>query len=630
MLQTFRNKAQSPFIQGVVLIIAVVFVFWGVGANMNSREAALVINDDEVSFQRFRQVYDQIVNNFSEQMGGTIPKGFLEMVNVKQQVINQLIQDSLLRQGATDMGIRTSGDEVQKEIRSMAQFQENGAFNMDRYKSILASNRFTPNKFESSIHHDMLSTKAVQSIGAFCTTITDHEVKNLYRLEKESVTLQFVHLSPSTFLEEITVNDVDLTSFFEVNGEKYKTEPQIKLKYLLFSYQDLASQLVITDTKVKERYEKDIDKYQVPETRHARHILLSAAENSPEAIHKKQREKAAEILKLAKVDPDFAKLAEKYSEGPSNKTGGDLGTFGRGQMVGPFDNTVFSMQIGDISDVVKTKFGYHIIKLEQINQAKTKTVDEVKDSIVKTIQLEHAKPLGFQKANSAYEGIIAAGSLPAYGEAHPEMTVHETELFSRSTPPATLGDKNTLLDKAFQLKKGELSSLIETPYGYAILFAMETREPTLPLLNEVKTKVADDYKQQKATEKARITAEDLLALLQKGGDFEKEAATLGLEVKNSGPLLKTGENSGSTFPPSLTAQTFTLSKSSPYPEKPAFIDNKYFLFKFLDRQIPEIKLSDSDQKRYKDILLEMKQKRLISAWLKMMEKDAKIYTNKNI
>lgn len=630
MLQTIRNKAQSPFIQGIVLIIAVVFVFWGVGANMNNREAALVINDDEISFQRYRQVYDQAVNDYSEQFGGTIPKGFLDMINVKQQVINQLIQESLLRQGATDMGIQTSGDEVQNEIRSMSQFQENSAFNMDRYKSILASNRYTPNKFELSIRHDMLSGKAIKNISAFGSTITAHEVEDLYRLEKESVTLQFVRLSSDAFLEQISPSEIDLNSFFESNKENYKTEPQVKLKYLLFSTQDLASQLVVDSDTIKERYEKGISTYQIAETRHARHILLSAAENDPEELHEKQRQKAEEILKLAKVDNNFAKLAEKYSEGPSGKTGGDLGIFGRGQMVGPFDNAVFLLQAGEISDVVKTKFGYHIIKLEGINPARTKTLDDVRDSIAKTIRLEQAKPLTFQKANSTYEGIIAAGSLPAYGEAHPEITVHETEMFSHSTPPATLRKQNLLLDKAFQLNKGELSSLIETPSGYAILFATDTQEPALPVLNDVKAKVTGDYKQEKAAEKARETAENLLAALKQGGDFEKETTALGLEIENSGPLLKTGDNTGSIFPASLVDQSFTLSRFSPYPDQPALVGNTYYLFKFLKRQIPDTQLTDTDRKKYSDILLDMKQKRLISAWLKMVEKEAKIFTSKDI
>ncbi len=630
MLQTLRNKAQSPVIQAIVLIIAIVFIFWGVGANMDSRENALVVNDDQITLQRYRQVYDQVVNQYSEQFGGTLPKGFLDTIDIKQQVINQLVQESLLRQGAESMGIYTSGEEVQNEIQKMSQFQENGTFSMELYKSILASNRYTPNKFESSMQLDMLSGKAIKNIGDFGSIITDYEVENLYQLEKERVTLQFVRFEPKNYLGAIIPSDVELNGHFDTNKEMYKTAPQVKLKYILVPFKELASQLIIDEAAVKKRYEQDIKDYQVEETRHARHILLKADENDSTDVHERQLKKAQDVLNLAKIDKDFGKLAKQYSEGPSNKNGGDLGAFERGKMVPPFDNAVFSMKAGEISNVVKTKFGYHIIKLEAINPARTKTMADVKESIVQALQLEKAKPLAFEKANGSYEGIITAGSLPAYSEAHPEITVHITELFDRSNPPSALSNENSLIERALQLKKGELSSLIETSSGYAILFAEDTREPTIPEFTEVKEKVTDDFKQKKAAEKAKEAAEKLLTKLKEGGDFVKEAAELNLEVENSGSLQKMGNNIGSTFPASLVNPSFRLSRLSPYPEQPAEVDGSYYLYKFVERTTPKAKLSDTDRDKYRKILFDMKQKRLISAWLQMVETDAKIYTNKNL
>lgn len=629
MLQTLRNKAQSPFIQGIVLIIAVVFIFWGVGANMNSREAALVVNDDEITFERFRQVYNQVVNQYSAQFGGTIPKSLMDSLDIDQQVINQLVQESLLRQGAEIMGIRTSGEEVQGEIRKMTQFQKDGVFSMEQYKAILASNRYTPNKFENSMRLDMLSGKAVDNIGAFGSTITDYEIQNLYQLEKESVTLSYIRIEPKNYINTITPTETELNSYFETNKEKYKTAPQVKLKYISVPFRDLSSQLIIDDDAVKKRYEKDITKYQTKESRRARHILLSAGADADATTHDRQRKKAQDVLKLAKIDPDFAKLAQTYSEGPSNKNGGDLGSFEQGKMVKEFDNAVFSMKVGEISDVVKTEFGYHIIKLEAIVPAETKNLEDVKDSIVQTLQLEKAKPLAFEKANASYEGIITAGSLPAYSVAHPNITVHETELFARSNPPAQLVDENSLLERAFQLKKGELSSLIETGSGYAILFAEDIKEPAIPDLGDVQENVTADFKQDKATEKAKKVADDLLAKLKEGGDFEKEAAGLGLKIEDSGPLKKM-ENASSSFPSSLIGQSFRLSRLSPYPDQPEEVDGNFYLFKFMNRQIPKSQLTDTGREKYKKILQEMKQKRIIGAWLKMLEKDAKIYTNKNL
>ena len=152
MLQLLRNKAQSTFIQIIVVIIALVFIFWGVGTNMmGSREAALLVNNEEISFQEFQQAYDRAYQRLSDQFGGNIPKGLAETLGIKQQVINQLIQTSLLRQGAGEMGIIVSGEEIQAIIKDMVQFQENGVFSMERYKAVLSSNRMAPSKFEASM-----------------------------------------------------------------------------------------------------------------------------------------------------------------------------------------------------------------------------------------------------------------------------------------------------------------------------------------------------------------------------------------------------------------------------------------------------------------------------------------------
>lgn len=630
MLQSLRNKAQSPVIQGIVLIIAVVFVFWGVGTNMKSRESALVVNDEEISFQRYQEVYNQTVNIYKEQFNGSIPKGFLDLINIKQQVINKLIQESLLRQGAADMGIRVSREEVQDKIQNMPEFSDNGTFSMDRYKAILASNKYSPNKFEASIRFDMLAQKTIDSIIAFGSTITDYEINDLYKLEKESISLQFVHLTPDSFSDKITPTEEELKTFFEESKENYKTEPRIKMQYILFDYQDIASQMTIDEDVAKEQYQKDINLYNTPETRHARHILFTADQKATPEVLEEKRKKAEEILELARNGNDFSKLASEYSEGPSKTNGGDLGQTTRGQMVKPFEDAVFSMKAGEISDVVKTKYGFHIIKLEKITPARTKSFAEVKDSIVQTMLMTQAKSSVSGKANSAYNGIISAGSLPAYAQAHPEIEVRETAFFSHTNPPDELTKYQTLMNNAFKLKKGELSSLLEIPTGYGILFVTDYQEPSLPELEDVKAEVTENFKKQKALEQARLAAEKMLSALKEGANFKEEAAALDLEIQTTGPITKNEKDPTSSFPPSLLAESFGLSQQSPYPDQPGLVGTDYYLFKFLERHVPETKPDDTERKRYHDNLVKMTQEKVLSAWLKMLQQDAKIYTSKKI
>ena len=203
MLQIFRDKSQSMFIQGVVLIIALVFIFWGVGANMmDSRQAAIVVNDEEISFEEYQRVYDKLLSGYRQQFGGSVPEGLLKNLGLSEQAKTQLIQQALLRQGAAAMGLLVSEPEVQRNIQEMVQFQENGAFNMEKYKTILSSNRLTPHKYEASMRYDTLSSKGVQAIGSFSTTVTDAEINDLFQQVNESVSIRFAKIVPTDFYRQ--------------------------------------------------------------------------------------------------------------------------------------------------------------------------------------------------------------------------------------------------------------------------------------------------------------------------------------------------------------------------------------------------------------------------------------------
>jgi peptidyl-prolyl cis-trans isomerase D len=170
MLQILRNKAQSIFIQAIVVIIALVFIFWGVGTRMsNNNQAAITVNDDEISFLQFQKSYDQALAQLRDRFNGAIPQGLAEKIGIKQQVINRFIQDSLIRQGAGKMGLIISPAEVQESIQKMAAFQDKGSFSLENYKSVLARNNYTAHKFETSMQFDMLSQRSIIDIGNFAS-----------------------------------------------------------------------------------------------------------------------------------------------------------------------------------------------------------------------------------------------------------------------------------------------------------------------------------------------------------------------------------------------------------------------------------------------------------------------------
>lgn len=629
MLQILRNKAQSIVIQAVVVIIALVFIFWGVGPNlMNSREAAIVVNGEEITFENFQSAYDRTYNNIRDQFGGNIPAGFLESLGIKDQVINQLIQEALLRQGALEMGITISNEEVQETVKNMAQFQENGTFSMERYTSILALNRYTATKFEEKVKQDMLAQKVSLNIGKFAATATDHEIDDLNRLENSTIAINYVMIEPKEY-EDIEVDPAEVEKWYETVQGNYTTAPEVKLKYLDFSYAAVGKKITIDEDAAQKYYDEHPGEFTSPEQRQARHILFRADENSTPEVHEQQRKKAEEVLALAKTGKDFAQLAREYSEGPSKERGGDLGKFSKGQMVRSFDEAVFSLQKNEISEVVKTPFGYHVIKLEAITPETVTPFDKAKKGILASLQNKEAKPLSFQMANEAYEGIISAGSLQAYLENNPDVSLQETTFFTRENPPASIGNDQKFLQAAFSLKQNELSSLVETAAGYAILYAEEIKEPEVPPFAQVADQVTKDFKADSAKKAAEEAATNLLAAAKEESSLTVAAEKQSFKVKTTDYL---GNNSSENqdIPQPLLQSAFNLSASEPYPDEPHGNDNGFYVYEFVDRKVPMTTLSEEDKERYRNAIIQRKQQQVLTGWLDNRRQQSKIVAHQSL
>lgn len=630
MLEFLRRNAQSVFFQIIVVIIILAFVFWGGSSMMNSRESAITVNKEEVTFQEVDSAYNKAYNQMAAQFGGQIPKGLAESLNIKGQVINQLIRDSLLRQGADQMGVVVSANEIQTEILSMVQFLDNGVFNEDKYKEILASNRLSPAKFEESMKRDLLAQKTIADIGNFIAAPTEFEIDNLYFIENEEVSVDFIKTSPDTFAEKAKPTAEELDTWFESRKDNYKTAPQFKLDYLSFSYDDLARKTTIEDGDIEQYYQNNISQYQTPESRHARHILFKADSKDSDEVHAEKKAQAEEALATLKNGGDFIELAKTLSEGPSGPSGGDLGFFGKNQMVPEFDSAVFSLQPGEISEVVKTAFGYHLIKVEEVKEAITKPLEEVKDNIVQTLSMNQAKPMAFQFANQAYEGIIGAGSLAAYAAQNGEVEVISTDFFAQATPPEALKGQTDFLTKAFALNKGELSSLIETPNGYAIIFASDVKNPETPALETVKEKVEQDYITEKSVQLAEEAAKAMIAKLSENGDLTAAVEGTSYSLENSGFFTKSAPNADSSLPTALTSQAFKLSSAQPFSQEPAQVGSDFYVLHLKERKAPAKEMSAEEKERYEQTLIQLKQQQLLSSWIKNQEEDTVITIHKSL
>jgi peptidyl-prolyl cis-trans isomerase D len=630
MLDLLRKKAQSPLIQGTILIIALVFIFWGVGGYRGSRNSVAQVNDEVIPYEELQKAYERLANQYRDQFGGTLPKGLLENLDLEGQALEQLIQRALLRQGAREMGIMVSDLEVQQAVEKMEAFRNNGVFNVEQYKNILSSSGMTPSSFEDTMRTDLLAGKVIEYLSRFAK-LTPLEIKDQFDFDNEEIKLEYVSFSGANFREKVVTDDEQLKSYYEENKENYMTAPQVKLHFLAFPYVT-EEKPAIPDEDVEAFYRQNFNRYSIPEQRRARHILIKTSEEDSEDVLAEKRKMAEQVLELAKSGEDFAELAKQYSEGPSGPRGGDLGAFSRGRMVKPFEDAAFSLKEGEISDIVETQFGFHIIKLEKIEPAYTRPLEEVKGEIKAQLQAQKSRELAFAQATEAYEDIILAGSLDKFSQ-NSDITVEQTDFFPRKSPEksgskASIASDSSFLDAAFSLNKGELSSLIETPLGYAIIFAADKKEPEIASYEDVKQQVREDFISTKSEAMAKESAEALLSVLKKGEstNFASSAAEFSLPVKTSDYLTRDAAP-GSSLPAQIVNMGFELSDEIPYPEEVVYADGMFYVFRVLEKREPSTDLFSKQENEFKTELLDRKKSALLASWIANLRDKAEIEIN---
>ncbi len=637
MLGLFRRKAQSPTLQVTILIIILVFIFWGVGKNDNNngQNAVATVNGESINFRDYQKQYDQTLSSMRDQLGGSIPSGLLDQLNIKQQVINKLIQSTLLRQGAAKIGIYVSDQELQNAIKVMEAFKNNGIFDVNQYEQILAGSRMTVSQFEEGMRYDLLSAKVLDHLGRF-GHVSPSALKDIFDYQYRGIKLDYVAVKADAYKDKVEKTDANLTAFFDENKAKYQTEPQVKTKYLQFPLADFSQTSEPAEEEIAKFYQSNIDKYTMPERRQARHILIKTAATDSAEQKAAKRKKIDEIAASIQAGKDFAELAKKNSEDSSAKQGGDLGLFGRGQMIKPFEDAAFSMKEGQVSDVVETTFGLHLIKLEKIEAAKTKTIDEVKATITAQLNAETSKNKAFQAATEAYEQIIVAGSLAKYAEALPSdagskgRQIITSELFTQQDPPKDLQALPELVNAAFTINKGELSSIVENSLGYAIVLVDDKIPPAQQELTAVRDKVEADFVSAESVKLAKAAAEALLTKIKEGAPLAQEAKAMTLEVQSTAFISRANPGGETKLPAPIVQDSLGLSEKNPTPDKVATDNNTFYVVAYSSSQEPDQTLFEGKKVELEVKLTEERRNDLVGAWIETLRQKAKITTNEKL
>ena len=616
MLSLMRKHAGSWMIKVLLGGVAVTFISWG-GYRFSSERSGRVatVNGESITIEEYRLAYNRLLDQVRQSFGNNLNEELLKNMQLPKQAIDQLVNKLLMRQAATELELRVSNEDLSRSIRSISAFQTAGVFDPRRYKNVLDRNNLSPEGFEVN-QRDVLLIEKLNTLITGSVKVSEQEANDWYKWNNATVDIEFVLFDPNRY-SDIAVTAEEVQKYFEGNKESYKTEPQLKVQYVKFDPRSYVSQVKVTDDEIREYYDEHPDEFKMDKTVEARHILINVSQDAGQDEVDKARAQIESILQKAKEGQDFAELAKQYSQGPSKDQGGSLGTFTRETMVKPFADKAFSMKAGEISDPVRTQFGWHIIKVEKVNEATTTSYDDAKDGIRKNFADERSKLLAYDAAELIFDSAFESGDLETIASEH-KLTLVTTDFFTRQGPKTGVQNKAKFAQIAFDLPEDEVSEIQDFGDGYYLLKFVEKLTPRIPELKEVEKMVEADLVEEKKGEKAKVDAEALLSALKEGEDLESAGKKFGLKPQTSGFFKRHESIPNVGFEREMSRVAFELSGQKKLPPEVIKGRKGYYVISFKQRKAPSIADFDKEKTDIINRLLQQKRSQTFNAWLEQV------------
>lgn len=500
-----------------------------------SSDTVARIGDETISTQDIQQRLSQMET--SQQIPAQL-KGFYA-----QEILQQLIFQREIEYEAKRLGISVSDQERADRIKMYLPMAFNGGtfIGMDQYTALVQQRFQLPvATFEELIRQGLLEEK-FRKLVTDGISVGPEELKDGYRYKNEKVKLDYALIKPEDLEAKITPADAEIKAAYEKNKSKYQVPERRTVRYALLDINQLRSTIQISDEKLKDQYQANIQQYQVPEQVHVQHILFKTV-GQTDALVEETKKKAEDVLKQAKKGAKFDELAKKYSEDPGSKDkGGDLGWIRHGQTVPEFDKSAFSLPPGQISDLVRTQYGFHIIKVLEKQNAHTQPFDEVKDSIRTPLLLNEAEKQAGTIADQLAKTIrqSSKSSLDDLAKQY-HLTLGQTRPVSATDPILELGTSPEVKDEIFRLRPGDLSLPIHMDRGYVILSVKDKFDAHQGTLEEVRDRVIADLKKEQSVQQAKSKAEELVKRVKAGEKFDAASKALGLDAKTSDSISRDG------------------------------------------------------------------------------------------
>lgn len=561
MLQTIRDKI-TGWVAGLFLgAIAVVFVFWGIDFQSNSGSFAAKVDGERIPVETVRRAWQQRQSQLQQMLRNELPP---EMAKAQQKaLLDQYVQQTLLTQRANDLGYKVSDQALAKRVMEIPQFQVDGKFSPDRYNGLLRSSGTTEARFEADLQAELLLDQLQNAVVDSAFTVP-YEMDRRYALEKQQREVDYALVASNDFLTTVTVTDQQIETFYKQNGNDFLLPETVDLQYIELTRAQAESNVTVTEQALQEYYDQVKERFESPERRQGRHILITATDGLDDAAAQK---KAQELTDKAKGGADFAALAKENSKDPgSAQQGGDLGWAQKGMFVGPFEEALFSMKPGEIRGPVKTQFGYHVLKLENVEAGHLQSFEEARADVEAEYRKDRAQTGFYDESQKMADAAFAALTELDSVAKSMNLQTHEIKGFTREGG-GELGADPGVIQAAFSedvLERRQNSPLVPVGEDKAVILRVVAHKPAEPRpLAEVRSQIESRLRSQAAREAAAAKGAEAVARLQKGESWDALSAS---GLKPVGKRFVTRDDS--IAPPAVLRTAFAASKSEISEAKP--------------------------------------------------------------
>ena len=633
MLRVLREHAASWMLKVILILVAVSFVSWGGYSyyNRGKKDTTYVarVNDARIEGKEYATAIQSTIRQYRDALGPAFSEKMIEELRLKDRILDNLINQALVLQEAKRLGMDISDEELRVSIESIPSFQLDGQFDPRTYERYLRFSKLTPEEFEQTQRDNFLVSKVVSLIRLNSGKISEGEVLETYLYDNERINLRFIKVASDGFKAQITTHDVELKDFYQKHQEEFRIPASIQIQYLAFRPADFEGGSPISLDQVKRVYDAQKDRFKTPQQVRVKEILLKTGpQDSPDQVEQK-RKKAEEVLDKVRKTKDFGALAKQVSESETASKGGDLGWVQKGRLEEPVDQALFALKKGEMTGVIRRSEGFSIFKVEDIQEEKTKSFDEVKDQILQLLKREKGKGEASRKADDAFYSLFRSRDLEGYAR-EKGVPIKTTGFFKEGDDVPEFGRNPSFSSSAFSLKMGEISPVVSVPPNFYVLKLVGKKESRIPPFEEIKEEIRSKWVSEKAEEKARKAAEESLDEIRKGKTLEEVAREKNLRVEETGLFARTAGVVPKVGPATEFTDTLaSLTDKHPVPKGVIRTKEGYFVVKLLTVEPADLSKFPSARATLEKRLLAQAQEVVFQNWLSQLKSKAKIEINKD-